>query len=752
MSSCESKFGLYQLILNQTLGFYRKGKLDEAEECLGQIREIIADSQHPEDLGFLCYLEFYRAFCAQDYPPALLSLDQAELHFDTLNSPSRSVLIRHYRAFTYFSMKEYEEAATLYRLALDKMDDSVDANTRCSVLNNLGECYTYLGKFHLALEYCYRAMQLRREHCLPGIGSSCYNLAIIYTELQEYDKSIEYGNQALEYFRKEPDQRNLAKILNVLGIAFASIGDFAQGLSCFKESLQIREDKQENTAVALVLNGIGNLYYQQKDYGNALIYHKRALEIRQTLSDSDYIASSLLNLGKTSLRLKQPQEAMDYLQQALACQIKRPVILADVYRYLSQAFAALEDAPQALAFLEEYLSRVKTLWEEEKSANLAEMKTKLELDKREQELEHIRIKNIALEEKNLLIESQKAALETTLADLRKSELKLSFVKKELSQHTGYHRIVGVSEAMRNILELMQKVAYTDDTSVLITGESGTGKELVARGIHEMSSRKSHYFYAVNASAVSSTLFESEFFGHEKGAFTGADSMKPGWFEVANNGTLFLDEIGNMPIDQQIKLLRALDGRNIIRVGARREIAVNIRVISATNVNLAELIEQKAFRTDLYHRLAVFVINIPPLRERKEDIPVLTEHFVRYYQQKLKKKVLRIDPEVYSTLSRYHFPGNVRELANMVEKGMIMCDSQCLQIKHFTLHDVKAGVAAADPAIYPLQELEKTMLIKALLSTGFNQAKAASLLGISAKGVERRISKFKIRKEDYIIGS
>ncbi|MDD2228416.1 MAG: sigma 54-interacting transcriptional regulator [Candidatus Cloacimonetes bacterium] len=752
MSVNESKFGLYQLILNSALNFYRRGKLDDGDKCIGQMREIIADSQHPEDLGFLYYLEFYRYFCSQDYPTALSLLDKAEIYFEQLDNPSRSVLIRHYRAFTYFNMKEYEQAATLYRLALDNMDDSVNIDTRCAVLNNLGECYTYLGKFHLALEYCYRAMKLRREHSLPGIGSSCYNLAIIYTELQEYDHSIDFGNQAIEVFRQEEDKRNLAKMLNVLGIAYASIGNYEQGLSCFNESLQIREDNQENTAVALVLNGIGNLYYQQEDYVNALTYHKKALQIRQTLNDSDYIASSLLNLGKSSLMLKKPQDAVNHLQEALACGIKRPVILAEVYHYLSRAFGALGDSAQALEYLNEYLTRIKTLWEEEKSSNLAEMKTKLELDKREQELEHIRTINSELEKKNHLIESQKAALENTLADLRKSELKLSFVKNELSQHTGYNRIVGVSEAMKNILELMRKVAYTDDTSVLITGESGTGKELVARGIHEMSSRKSHYFYAVNASAVSSTLFESEFFGHEKGAFTGADSMKPGWFEVANNGTLFLDEIGNMPVDQQIKLLRALDGRNIIRVGARREIAVNIRVISATNVNLEELIEQKAFRSDLYHRLAVFVINIPPLRERREDIPVLTEHFVRYYQQKLKKSVRRIDPEVYNALSRYHFPGNVRELANMVEKGMIMCDSQCLQIKHFAMHEAKPGIVVAENHIYPLHEMEKTMLVKALLSTGFNQAKAANLLGISAKGVERRVSKFKIRKEDYLIDS
>lgn len=752
MSICESKFSLYQLVLSSAMNFYNKGKLDDGDKCIQQMRETIGYSQHPEDLGFLAYMEFYRAFCIQDYPAALLLLDEAEIHFEKLNNPSRSVIIRHYRAFTYSNLKEYEKAANLYKLALDNLDDSVSTDTRCAVLNNLGECYTYLGKFHLALKYCDQAMKLRTKHSLPGIGSSCYNLAIIYTELQEYDKSIDFGIQALELFRKAPDKRKVANILNVLGIAYAAIGDYALGLSCFHESLQIREDNQENTAVALVLNGIGNLYYLQEDFANALIFHKRALQIRRTLSDSDYTASSLLSLGKTCLMLQEPQEAVNYLQEALTCDIKRAMIHASVYNYLSQAFAALGDSDKAYCFQSDYLNRVKVLWEEEKSANLAEMKTKLELDKREHELELSRTKNIELEEKNLLIESQKAVLESTLADLRKSELKLSFVKKELSRQTGYNRIVGVSEAMRNILELMQKVAYTDDTSVLITGESGTGKELVARGIHEMSSRKSHYFYAVNASAVSSTLFESEFFGHEKGAFTGADAMKPGWFEVANNGTLFLDEIGNMPTDQQIKLLRALDGRNIIRVGARREIAVNIRVISATNVNLAELIEQKAFRSDLFHRLAVFVINIPPLREHRDDIPVLIEHFVRYYQLKLKKNVLRIDPEVYSALSHYHFPGNVRELANMVEKSMIMCDSQCLQLKHFTLQNAKTGVVAAENVIYPLHELEKTMLVKALLSTGFNQAKAANLLGISAKGVERRVSKFKIRKEDYIISS
>jgi len=213
--------------------------------------------------------------------------------------------------------------------------------------------------------------------------------------------------------------------------------------------------------------------------------------------------------------------------------------------------------------------------------------------------------------------------------LREVEQNFLRVSRQLNDNFG-HGIIGQSRAMKQVMDMIGKVSISDSTSVLITGESGTGKELVARAIHLLSPRRDKYFYAVNSSAITETLFESEFFGHTKGAFTGASENKTGWFEVANKGTLFLDEIGDLPMALQIKFLRVLEERKISRVGATKEIDIDVRIIAATHQNLELLTEEKRFRLDLFHRLNSFVIQLPPLRERKEDIPLLLKYFVADY--------------------------------------------------------------------------------------------------------------------------
>jgi transcriptional regulator with PAS, ATPase and Fis domain len=214
---------------------------------------------------------------------------------------------------------------------------------------------------------------------------------------------------------------------------------------------------------------------------------------------------------------------------------------------------------------------------------------------------------------------------------------------------------------------MSKVAKADNTSVLITGESGTGKELVARGIHYLSERKKSYFYAVNCSAIPESLFESEFFGHKKGSFTGANEDKAGWFEIAHGGTLFLDEVVEMQPAMQSKLLRVLEERKIRRIGSSIDIPVDVRIIAATNQDIHKLIETGKFRTDLYYRLNSFEISIPPLRDRKDDIPLLLDYYVKLLSQRLGKRINSIDAAVSRVMASYNFPGNVRELKNMVER-------------------------------------------------------------------------------------
>lgn len=333
--------------------------------------------------------------------------------------------------------------------------------------------------------------------------------------------------------------------------------------------------------------------------------------------------------------------------------------------------------------------------------------------------------------------------------LKKVELNYSVLSKQFYENRGYH-IIGDSPEMQTVMDLITKVAQSAETSVLIIGESGTGKELIARGIHQLSPRKDQIFCSVNMSAVTSNLFESEFFGYKKGAFTGASKEKTGWFHAAHHGTLFLDEVGSMPLQQQTKLLRVLEEKTITKVGDHAESPVDVRIIAATNRDIQQLIADDKFREDLYYRLSAFVIHVPSLRERKEDIPFLVENFVQHFSRKTNKPIKHIEPSVFETLMIYDFPGNIRELKNIVERAVILCEGTTLYSEHFpfsqdntTNLDVfppseqKPGRADLDSM---LANTEKRLILEALDQAEGNKSQAAKLLHISRQSLHRRIKK------------
>lgn len=322
----------------------------------------------------------------------------------------------------------------------------------------------------------------------------------------------------------------------------------------------------------------------------------------------------------------------------------------------------------------------------------------------------------------------------------------SLVSKDLIESIG-SEIIGNSFGIRQVIEFMGKVAKTENTTVLITGESGTGKELVARGIHFLSSRKKSYFYAVNCSAIPDSLFESEFFGHKKGAFTGANEDKAGWFEVAHGGTLFLDEVVEMQPAMQSKLLRVLEDRKIRRIGSSIDIPVDVRIIAATNQDISKFIEEGKFRSDLYYRLNSFQIHIPPLRERKEDIPILFDYYVNHISARMAKKITQVDPTIVKTMVNYNFPGNVREMRNMIERAIILSENGKLTMKNFsglispTDNNPNTGIIGED--IFDLDLIEKIIIMKALERTGYKKTEAAQLLNITRQALDRRLEKYDI---------
>jgi two-component system, NtrC family, response regulator HydG len=299
-------------------------------------------------------------------------------------------------------------------------------------------------------------------------------------------------------------------------------------------------------------------------------------------------------------------------------------------------------------------------------------------------------------------------------------------------------IIGNSSAIKDVFGVIDKVAKTD-ANVLILGENGTGKELIARAIHQRSLRTNNSFVSVDMGAITETLFESELFGHKKGAFTDAREDRPGRFELANGGTLFLDEIGNLSMSLQSKLLSALQSRQITRVGSNQSLAVDIRLICATNMPLAKMVQEGTFRQDLLYRINTVELHVPPLCDRVEDIPLLAQHFLSYYAKKYHKAVVKFSPEALDKLKRYAWPGNIRELQHSIERGVIMTDSDTLQESDFLLSRTLTSSASSNTL--NLDEVEKAAIVRALQMHNGNISKAADELGLTRASLYRRMEKY-----------
>jgi DNA-binding NtrC family response regulator len=316
------------------------------------------------------------------------------------------------------------------------------------------------------------------------------------------------------------------------------------------------------------------------------------------------------------------------------------------------------------------------------------------------------------------------------------------LRKRLTEQYEFEDIIGRSEAMQEVFSMIKAVTDTNAT-VLITGETGTGKELVARAIHSNSSQRYGPFVATSCGALPETLLESELFGYEKGAFTGADRAKKGRFELANGGTLFLDEVGDISMKTQIKLLRVLQEKSFSRLGGTGQIKVDVRLISATNRDLVAAIEDGSFRSDLYYRLNVVSIQLPPLRERKDDVPLLAVHFINKYNVEFNKKFDRVDRKAMDFMMDYHWPGNVRELENVIERALVIDQGPEVQVKHLPFCNVESPLTEEPQS---LQEVEKIHIEKMLQRNDWNIAKTARLLNIDRSTLHKKIKKFGLEKQ------
>ncbi|HXH07922.1 MAG TPA: sigma-54 dependent transcriptional regulator [Vicinamibacterales bacterium] len=342
------------------------------------------------------------------------------------------------------------------------------------------------------------------------------------------------------------------------------------------------------------------------------------------------------------------------------------------------------------------------------------------------------------------IEEMEVKIEKAI-ELRRLRHEIDYLRHTQQDIYDFDRIVGASGALQQVLNVVRKVAKSN-TTVLIRGETGTGKELIAGAIHHNSLRASRNFVKVNCAALQENLLESELFGHEKGAFTGADKQRIGRFEQADGGTLFLDEVGDMSPNTQAKILRVLQEHEFERLGGTRTIRVDVRIIAATNRNLSQMVANGQFREDLYYRLNVVSLDMPPLRERKEDIPALANFFIQRFAGELKKKIDGLTPDALKLLMRYNWPGNIRELENALERAVLLTEGPSISSADLRLGELSTGPSPGDPSPVvkipptgiPLEEIERQALIEALKMSNWVQKDAAELLSISPRVMNYKI--------------
>jgi DNA-binding NtrC family response regulator len=336
------------------------------------------------------------------------------------------------------------------------------------------------------------------------------------------------------------------------------------------------------------------------------------------------------------------------------------------------------------------------------------------------------------------------------------ELQILSKRLDKVMANGENSVIGESQAMRKVFDQVNLVAPTNMT-VVIQGESGTGKEVIANLIHKESPRKDKMFVAVDCGALPESLIESELFGHEKGSFTGATGTKEGKFEIANGGTIFLDEITNLTEGNQMKLLRAIQERKIFRIGSKKEITLDVRIIAASNMSLEEAVNEKKFRHDLFYRLSEFIINLPSLKERKEDIPHFTKYFIEHSNRELNKNINDVSSDVMRQLQSYHWPGNVREFRNVIRRAVLMTSGQVinnLSLMNFEKGQVKENDNSSKENLSLndyTKKHERELIINALMETNGNKTRAAQLLNMNERTFYRRLKNLEINEEDYIKG-
>ncbi len=618
----------------------------------------------------------------------------------------------------YLRLVDYKLAEEYYNLALE-IYRRIDNDFGCAeVLINIGRIYREMGQFEKSLSFLNEALdiyenhkdELKLEENLRPRHSYCCALevtGIIYSQLKQFERAQEYLLSNITNRRNLGDPEGIMQGLINLGASYSE-SDPEKALAYFLEARECNDPKISIIPKIALVNNIGGCYENKGDYTQALKFYHEALQMAEDNNMMKYRPQILKHIGYVYQIQGLYDSALEKFQLSLKLSTEEDsrMDMLHCYGSLSDIYYAKEDYKSAFEYQRKVLEIKEVLFNEDLTQKLSVLQKKYD------------------ETSIRLLETQKH--NSLVTESLKKAISMSFV--------------GVSQSIRQVHELAMTAALHSTTSVLITGESGVGKEIIARIIHHAGSRNNGAFIDVNCSSIPESLAESEFFGYEKGAFTGANTRKSGFLEDANDGTLFLDEVGDTPLLIQAKFLRVLETRQVKPIGANKAIDIDFRLISATNKDISEMIHFNTFRADLLYRINTLEIHIPPLRERKDDIEPLLKHYVTEFCRIMNKPVPSYNPSLIDFLCDYDFPGNVRELKNMIEKAMILtrgneltrdsfeqCFSRKLEQTEITGHN----------PISTIDDMETQLLLDALKEAKGNKTKAAQMLGISYSTFKRK---------------
>jgi formate hydrogenlyase transcriptional activator len=671
----------------------------------------------------------------------------------------------------YYMRGLYDRALENYGKALEMYEHCSEQEGLAATFRRIGLIYWNKLNFNDALNYYLKATSIREALSdKSGIAESYSDIAFVHWNRKEHDKALSYMEKSLALYNELGDAHHVSIAYTRIGVILAGNGEYEKSLESHFTARKIREELGDIASVYMagILCGIGEAYKCLKKHDKAVESYDQAYKIGQRIDYKEIMIVADSNVGDAYVQSDRPELALPRLKRAyrLSREIGlRPRELASCC-LIATSYEKLGRHKDALRYHKIYANLQEILFDEQKNRQIAEMQARFESEQSRKEAEIYRLKNVDLlreitERKRAedeltkykdhleeLVRERTAELEKALEEVERLKNQLQaeniYLREEIRLEHNFEEIIGRSEKLNRVLLKVERVASTNST-VLITGETGTGKELIARAIHSISKRKDRPLVKVNCAALPVNLIESELFGHEKGAFSGAVSRKIGRFELANGGTILLDEISELTLESQAKLLRVLQEGELERLGSVKSIKVDVRVIAVTNRNLEQQVKEGKFRDDLFYRLNVFPIELPPLCERREDIPILAAYFTEKESRAMGKEIRRIPQHIIAEFLAYKWPGNIRELKNIIERSIVTSQSKNLELDAVFLEKIEMTVPEG---LTTLNETEKAHIIRVLESTDWRVSGpkgAARILGLNPNTLVSKMRKLGIKR-------